>query len=191
MPRVDSVAPRRVRHAPLSDRTTTGCGKSPAMSRSPTKDLGSNDLEAGLASPQSGSSGSIRVMALDWGERRIGIAVSDELGIAAHPLPTLNRTNIRNDLDTLAALIQQRGIDTVIVGLPLHIDGSPSRSSNLATRFAHRLAKHASVPVKLRDERLTSWQARGATAEWNRERGTTDRVAASILLEGYLDEVRP
>lgn len=191
MLRVKCKVPRRVRRAPLSDRISTGRGERPTMSRSPTKDLGSYDVEAGLPSPQPRSSGSIRVMALDWGERRIGIAVSDELGIAAHPIPTLNRTNIRNDLDALAALIRQRGIDTVVVGLPLHMDGSPSRSSNLATRFAHRLAKHASVHVKLRDERLTSWQARGTTGELDRQRGATDRVAALILLEGYLDEIRP
>ena len=130
-----------------------------------------------------------RVMALDWGTRRIGIAVSDELGIAAHGLPTLVRKNIRTDLDRLAALIRERGIEMVLVGLPLHMDGRPSRSSNLATRFARRLAKRAGVRVEMRDERLTSWEAEDL-ARSARGRGRTDQASAALLLEGYLAETR-
>lgn len=129
-------------------------------------------------------------MALDWGRSRIGIAVSDELGIAAHGLPTLVRKNIRTDLDTLAGLVQERGVDMVLVGLPLNMDGTESRSSNLATRFARRLAKHAGVRVEMRDERLTSWEARQVSGGLSRDRGATDRVAAALLLEGYLAETR-
>lgn len=132
----------------------------------------------------------VRVMALDWGTRRIGIAVSDELGIAAHGLPTLERKNIRRDLDTLAALIRDRRIETVVVGLPLHMDGSESKSSNQATRFARRLAKHTGVVVEMRDERLTSWAAGGSDRPL-RVRGAKDRASATMLLEGYLAEIRP
>lgn len=129
-------------------------------------------------------------MALDWGTRRIGIAVSDELGIAAHGLPTLERKNIRRDLEALAMLIRDRGIETVVVGLPLHLDGSESKSSNRATRFARRLAKHAGVLVKMRDERLTSWEADELSDRPVRSGGARDRASATILLEDYLAEIR-
>jgi putative Holliday junction resolvase len=125
-------------------------------------------------------------MALDWGVRRVGIAVSDELGIAAHGLPTLVRKNVRRDLDALTNLIRKRGITTVIVGKPLHLDGSESRSSGLAFRFARRLAKHANVDVKLWDERLTSWEAENLIGPSPKSSGATDQMAAILLLESFL-----
>ncbi len=130
-------------------------------------------------------------MALDWGTRRIGVAVTDELGIAAHGLPTLVRRNIQSDLDNLADLIREREIHTVVVGKPLHIDGAASRSSDQATRFARRLAKHAGIRVEMRDERLTSWESRQRLGPRSRGRGDTDRMAAVLLLEGYLAESHP
>ncbi len=132
----------------------------------------------------------MRVMALDWGMRRIGIAMSDELGIAAHGLPTLVRRNIRSDLETLTSLIRERDIETVVVGMPLHMDGTASRSSDQATRFGRRLAKHAGVSVEMRDERLTSWEARQGAEALPRAPGETDRRAAVLLLEGYLAELQ-
>ncbi|MCY4594509.1 MAG: Holliday junction resolvase RuvX [Bryobacterales bacterium] len=128
----------------------------------------------------------MRVMALDWGTRRIGIAVSDELGIAAHGLPTLERRNIQRDLDALTGVIRDRGIETVVVGNPLHLDGTESTSSKHASRFARRLAKHAGVSVRLWDERLTSWTAEELIPASSRDRGAIDRMAAILLLESYL-----
>lgn len=133
----------------------------------------------------------MRVMALDWGTRRIGIAVTDELGIAAHGLPTLERKNIQRDLEALTDLIRERRIETVIVGNPLNMDGSRSSSTNLATRFARRLAKHAAVDVRMWDERLTSWSATETIGKRSRERGATDRVAAILILESYIGAVEP
>ncbi len=127
-----------------------------------------------------------KVLAIDWGERRLGLAVSDELGIAAHGLETLRRKNIAFDLDALAAVIRERSISTVIVGRPINMDGSPSRSSNLADRFARRLAKHAGTQVHMWDERLTSWEAQQLIGPRSRDRGATDRMAAVLLLESYL-----
>ena len=132
----------------------------------------------------------LRVLALDWGKRRIGVAVSDELGIAAHGLPTLLRRNIQSDLDTLADLVRDRGIETVIVGRPLHMDGTESPSSDQASRFARRLAKHARVRVEMRDERLTSWEARQRLGPRPGSPGDTDQMAAVLLLEGYLVDAR-
>ena len=128
----------------------------------------------------------MRVMALDWGMRRIGIAISDELGIAAHGQQTLVRKNIRTDLATLARLIRERAISTVVVGKPLNLDGSESRSSHQAVRFARRLAKHAGVEVRMWDERLTSWEAENILGPHAKGPGAVDRVAAVLLLESFL-----
>lgn len=129
---------------------------------------------------------SARVMALDWGVRRIGIAVTDELGLAAHGLPTLIRKNIQRDLEALAALIREREIETLVVGNPLHMDGHESRSSRQAVRFAQRLAKHARVNLELWDERLTSWEAQQMSKTSSINLAATDRIAAVLLLESYL-----
>lgn len=131
--------------------------------------------------------GSSIVMALDWGLRRIGIAVSDGLGIAAHGLPTLVRRNIRTDLETLAALIRSRNVETVVVGLPLNLDGTESSASRQASRFARRLAKHAGIVVRMWDERLTSWEARDLLGAHARSKRATDQVAAVLLLESFLE----
>ena len=128
----------------------------------------------------------MRVMALDWGKRRIGVAVSDGLGIAAHGLRTLLRTTKRQDIDTLIDLIRERNIDTVIVGNPLHLDGSKSGSSGRAARFAFQLERHAGVPVEMWDERLTSWEAKNLLGAQPKDPGEIDRLSAVILLESYL-----
>ena len=128
----------------------------------------------------------MRVMALDWGKRRIGIAVSDGLGIAAHGLRTLVRTTNRQDFEALIGLIRERDIETVIVGNPLHLDGTRSGSSNRAERFAFQLARHAGVPVEMWDERLTSWEAESILGSQPKEPGEIDRMAAVLLLESYL-----
>lgn len=128
------------------------------------------------------------VLALDWGKRRIGLAVSDELGITAHSLPTLWRRNLRADFEALTEIIRRRGVATVIVGHPLNLDGSPSRSSRQAVQFGRRLAKHAGVRVEMRDERLTSWEARNRLGSQARDRAAVDRMSAMLLLEGFLEE---
>lgn len=128
----------------------------------------------------------MRVMALDWGKRRIGVAVSDELGIAAHGLRTLVRTSKRQDIDTLIGLIRERNIETVVVGDPLHLNGAKSGSASQAARFAFQLGRHAGVPVEMWDERLTSWEAQNFLGTRPKDPGEIDRLAAVILLESYL-----
>ena len=130
-------------------------------------------------------------MALDWGARRIGIAVSDELGVSSNGLPTLQRTNIDSDLRALAETIRSRRIEKVVVGRPLHMDGSAGKSANLAERFARRLAKRAVIDVVLWDERLTSWEAESFLPPRRRSKGRVDRAAAILLLESYLAAQKP
>jgi putative Holliday junction resolvase len=125
------------------------------------------------------------ILALDWGERRIGLAVTDQLGIAAHGLPTLVRKNRAKDLEALDALMAKRSVKTLLVGRPLHMDGSEGRSTRLAEQFGRTLAKRTGLRLILRDERLTSLEGRSRIGA----RGDVDQAAAVILLEGYLREL--
>ncbi len=130
-------------------------------------------------------------MALDWGMRRIGIAVSDELGVSRNGLPTLQRTNIDSDLNSLTDMIRSRRIEKVVVGRPLNMNGVAGKSANLAERFARRLAKRATIDVAMWDERLTSWEAESILQSRRRHKGSVDRAAAILLLGSYLESQKP
>lgn len=132
-----------------------------------------------------------RVMALDWGARRIGIAVSDALGVSSNGLPTLQRTNIDSDLRALTDIVRSRRIGKVVVGRPLHMNGAAGKSANLAEQFARRLAKRAAIDVVLWDERLTSWEAESLLQPRRRAKGSIDQAAAILLLESYLAAQKP
>lgn len=132
-----------------------------------------------------------RVMALDWGARRIGIAVSDALGVSSNGLPTLQRTNIDSDLRALTDIVRSRRIGKVVVGRPLHMNGAAGKSANLAEQFARRLAKRAAIDVVLWDERLTSWEAESLLQPRRRTKGSIDQAAAILLLESYLAAQKP
>jgi len=131
-----------------------------------------------------------RILALDVGKRRIGLAISDPLGITAQGLETLERTNLREDLARLAQLAAERGVRLFLVGLPLHMSGDESAQSAFVRDFASRLAAAAGVPVEFWDERLTSKEAERALREGNatlqRKKRSVDRMSAMLLLESYL-----
>ena len=135
-----------------------------------------------------------RVLALDVGKKRIGLAVSDELGITAQGLDTLERVRIREDLDRLKATAERLDARLLLVGRPMHMSGSESRQGEYTREFAERLAKHVSLPVVFWDERLTSAEAErlmregGATLEQRKK--AVDRMAAVLLLDSYLENQR-
>jgi len=135
-----------------------------------------------------------RILALDLGERRIGLAVSDELGWTAQGLPTLERRNNRLDLEALVELIRARGVGLVIVGNPLQMSGEDSPGSRRAAEFAQRIGRAAGVPVELWDERLTTREAsrvlRSSGASIAKRARAVDRLSAVLLLEDYLDRRR-
>src|SRR5271156_1151678 len=106
-----------------------------------------------------------RILALDYGRKRIGLALSDELGITAQPLVTLVRTNRRNDLRRLREICRKHGVARILVGHPLHITGEASPMAEEAERFAARLQKELHIEVELVDERLTTWEAERTVAE--------------------------
>ena len=100
-----------------------------------------------------------RILALDLGARRIGLAVSDALGLTAQGLETLQRKNKRTDLEHLAEVIQKYEVAEIVLGLPLHMSGDESAQSQRSTEFAEELKKKFQLPVHLWDERLTSAEA--------------------------------
>ncbi len=134
-----------------------------------------------------------RVLALDFGKKRIGLAVSDELGLTAQGLDTLQRTRVRDDLDALARLIEDYAVSLILVGLPLHMSGDESRQAEYTREFAERLHRRTSVAVHFWDERWTSRQAARVLRESGigieKRAAAIDRLSAVILLESYLDSL--
>lgn len=129
-----------------------------------------------------------RVLAIDYGRKRIGLAVSDELGLTANALEVLDRKNRRADVHYLRKIVQDRKIRLIVVGRPIHLSGDEGDMALEASKFAARLRKELGVEVKMIDERLTSWEARQLVAERNGpRRSRIDDVAAAILLREYLD----
>lgn len=131
-----------------------------------------------------------RVVALDPGTVRIGVAVSDPLGITAQPHSSLDAA--AGDLDeVVAGLVEELDAEVVVVGLPVSLDGSEGEAARQARRFAARIAEAVDVPVVLHDERFSSVTAERAMIESGtrreRRRAERDRVAAAIFLQAYLD----
>ncbi len=132
-----------------------------------------------------------RILALDLGKKRIGLALSDPLGITAQGLPTLERTNIRQDMAALAHLISEREVTLLLMGNPLHMSGDAGRQAAYVHEFAERLATHTGVPLKYWDERLTTVEAhrvlRSSGIGIEKRAKAIDKLSAVILLESYLD----
>src|SRR5580693_3510164 len=143
------------------------------------------------ASPESRPN---RILALDYGRKRIGLALSDELQLTAQPLLVLNRVNRRDDLRRLREICRTQGVARILVGHPLHITGETGEMAEEAGRFAARLRKELGIEVDLVDERLTSWEAAQMIAETGsssrRKESSLDDVAAAIFLREYLERRR-
>jgi len=133
-------------------------------------------------------------LGIDHGEKRIGLAVSDALAIAAHGLPTLVRTTLAEDLAAIAAIVKQRDIHDVVLGLPRNMDGSLGPQARLVEAFAEKLKEALSLPVHFVDERLTTEQAEraliGAGVSRLKRRKHIDRMAAQFILQQFLDRRR-
>jgi putative Holliday junction resolvase len=136
----------------------------------------------------------VRIMALDVGTKRIGVALSDELFITAQGRETIACRDTKRDLDEIAAIIAANGVCEVVVGLPLNMNGTNSRQTEEVLLFVEELTKAVSVPVKKWDERLTSVQAERAMLEADmsraKRRRLSDKVAAQLILQAYLDSRR-
>lgn len=134
-----------------------------------------------------------RILAIDYGRKRMGLALSDELQMTAQPLFIMVRTNRRNDLRRLREICRKRGVARILMGHPLHITGEAGEMAEEAAQFAVRLQKELGIEVKLADERLTSWEAEQIVAQQkspSRRKKSIDDVAAAVLLREYLDRNR-
>lgn len=131
-----------------------------------------------------------RILALDYGTKRIGVALSDELGWTAQPLETFERRTLDRDIAHIASLIQSHEVGKVVLGLPLQLDGREGPAIQAMREFATKLEQGVSVPIVLWDERMTTKAAEdlliAADVSRKKRKGTVDRVAAAILLQSYL-----
>jgi putative Holliday junction resolvase len=132
-----------------------------------------------------------RFLGVDYGTKRIGLALSDEAGVLAFPAGTLERRGAARDLAALRALVAERGVVGIVVGLPLHLSGRRGPEAEAAERFARELGEATGVPVDLLDERWTTVEAQRALREGGarreRRREAVDSVAAAILLRAWLE----
>lgn len=151
---------------------------------------GTQRADVQLRSPFPALGGSGRILAIDYGRKRFGLAVSDELHLTAQPLATLSRTNRQNDLRRLRELCRRHHVSRIIVGHPLLLMGAESDMSREASRFASRLAKQLGLSVELADERLTSWEAEQTAKSTPRRARPLDEIAAALMLRDYLDKDR-
>ena len=135
----------------------------------------------------------MRIIGLDYGERRIGLAVSDELGLTAQALEVYERRGRRRDLVYLAERARGIGAGLIVVGLPLNMNGTRGASASAAERFGAALGRAAKLPVVFVDERLTTAAAardlRAMEVPRGRRREVVDKTAAALILQGYLDRI--
>ena len=136
-----------------------------------------------------------RILALDYGTVRIGVALSDELGWTAQPLETLKRRTLDRDIAYIAALVVAHEVKRVLLGFPLQLDGREGPAIQAMREFQARLEQGVPVPVILWDERLTTKSAEdlliAADVSRKKRKGVVDRIAASILLQSYLASLEP
>jgi putative Holliday junction resolvase len=135
----------------------------------------------------------MRILALDVGKKRIGMAISDEMGITAQGLPNLERTRKRDDFETLERLARDREIGLFLIGNPLNMRGDEGRQAHWVRDFATDLETRTGVPVKMWDERLTTVEAsrvlRSSGISIEKRARAVDRLSAVILLQSYLDSL--
>ncbi len=132
-----------------------------------------------------------KVLGLDWGTKRIGIAISDRAGKVALGRPSRKRKDLESDLDYLEELVETEAVRQVVIGMPLHMNGDVGQSAEKVREFKRNLEERLSVPVDTVDERLTSSEAERVMVKSDLRREERkekkDRVAATLILQRYLD----
>ncbi len=136
----------------------------------------------------------MRALGIDYGRRRLGLAISDEGGILASPLPVYERRGEKEDLTFLSNLISERKAGRIVLGLPLNMDGSSGEMADEVIAFAAALREESGLPVFTFDERLTSIEAERVLVQANlsrkRRKGLRDSLSAVLILQGYLESQR-
>lgn len=136
----------------------------------------------------------MRLMGLDVGDKRIGIALSDETALIASPRETLERRGNRRDIAHLLDLARREEVSEIVAGMPFSLDGSQGPQVQKVERFIEALKAETDLPITMWDERLTTVGAERALLEGNvtraKRKQTIDKVAAALILQGYLDSKR-
>ncbi len=132
----------------------------------------------------------MKILALDFGERRIGVAATDPLGLMAQPLTVIERESLTQDIAKIGEIVRRRGAERIVLGLPLNMDGTEGPPAKRAKRFAARLKRELGLEIELWDERLTTVEAEqmllAAERSQAERRRRKDEVAAAVILEDYL-----
>lgn len=130
-------------------------------------------------------------MGLDYGQRRIGVAISDAFGWTAQGIEVIDRKQVTDEVSHIAELARQHEVESIVVGLPKNMNGTVGPSGEICIAFAERLRQTLSMPVQLWDERLTTVAAERALLEADvsrrKRKQVVDKMAAVILLQNYLD----
>ena len=136
----------------------------------------------------------MRVLGLDYGEKRIGVAICDELGMIARGVATIVRKYWKRDIEQIAGLVREYGVDKIVVGYPVKLDGTEGIQCEKVNRFIDALEAGVSVPVVKWNEALSTKEAESLFIEVNmnrrKRRGVVDKLAAAIILQDYLDYMR-
>lgn len=139
----------------------------------------------------------MRSLGLDIGDRRIGVALSDPLGMLASPLLVFDRKEEGADVASILRIVEQCQVELIIVGLPQNMDGTIGPQAEKVKSFKEKLAKQSPVPVEFRDERLSTVTAKrimeeaGSKKSAKRKKTEYDAIAAAVILQSYLNEARP
>ncbi len=135
----------------------------------------------------------MRILGIDYGEKRIGLAISDPLGLTAQGLPTIERVNGEDYLQKLADVIKEKGVSRIIVGLPKSMNDTIGKKAEEVLEFVEILKSHLNLPVVTVDERLTTVRAYKAMSETKmslrKKQKKVDMISAQFILQSYLDKL--
>jgi len=133
----------------------------------------------------------MRILGLDYGEKRIGLAICDELGMTTRGIATIARKYWKRDIEQIAGLVREYGAEKIVIGYPVRLDGTEGIQCEKVTRFIDALEAGVSVPVEKWNEALSTKEAEGLLieADMNRRKrkGVVDKLAAAIILQDYLN----
>lgn len=135
----------------------------------------------------------MRVLAVDYGDKRVGLAISDELGIAAHGLDTLTVVSPRKAAVAVANVAAEKSAERIVIGMPYNMDGTVGPRGMKTEEFCELVRRRTNLPVETFDERLSTYRAEDAMREAGlserKQRGKKDQLAATIILQDYLSEL--